>query len=593
MDPGAELSALLTAHDGRTDIPDEHEICGMARALETRIHEAGLEPSSALSAEVMAFRFCENYPNERSGWGTYYGPMASFSHEQGDVLEVPSIKDVTAETLAYWSRRAREANHPILRFRYGDLAWELAPKVNASRDPEGARIAIDAALELAGRPDAKGLLGRKKLTRALQLARSLKDSERVGQVRDAMIVLVGRTAEDSKVETWAYCFDHLVAEQVPLQPGQEERIISDLEARLARLAGGGDSADPWSAKDAAHRLATYYRRKGSEDDIRRVLLVAGRAFEELAKTAMPMVGAAWMRDVYDLYREFGLTRDAEALDPMLAELGEKSKGDLRRVSHEVEIPRETFDELARGILADDLSESLTRIAVNFLVDPEEAEQDVLRLAKQSPIQAIFKQVYLDARGRPESEVGSVEDDLQGRVVAQMRRRIGFEAVFLRHVLRVVLQKFAPSATVLTDCLFQSPVFEAPQRGLVERAMRAYLDGDWAAFAHLVVPQLEQAIRALVVKLGGSHLAPHRGGGLRLRPLDDLLRDSKLEPVLGPKVGRYLQVVLTDQRGLSLRNAVCHGYVPAEQFGTAMADRLFHVELVLGQLRAASRPDSGS
>src|SRR5439155_22966012 len=122
--------------------------------------------------------------------------------------------------------------------------------------------------------------------------------------------------------------DHLVAE-VPIQSGQEDKIIADLEARLARLAGGGDGSDPWSAKDAAHRLATYYRRKERKDDVRRVLHVAAKAFEELARVAMPMVGAAWMRDVYDLYREFGLAEDAEALDPMLAELGEKAKGDLR------------------------------------------------------------------------------------------------------------------------------------------------------------------------------------------------------------------------------------------------------------------------
>lgn len=390
--------------------------------------------------------------------------------------------------------------------------------------------------------------------------------------------------------TWAYCFDHLVAEQVPLAPAQEDQIISDLEARLERLAGTGEVSDPWSAKDVAYRLATYYRRKGRKDDVRRVLMTPGRAFEELAKTAMPMVGAAWMRDMYDLYREFGLTAEAEALDPLLAELGQKTKGDLRPITRDVEIPRERFEEVAKAVSGSDLSNSLSLVARAFLVDPERAEQDVLRLAKEAPLHAVLPQVYLDARGRAESEVGGVDDDIQGRVVAQMRDRMGtVDAVFLRHAIRTVIERFTPSATALTDCLFQSPVFEAPQRGLVERAMQAYLDDDWAAFAHLVVPQLEQAVRTLVIKLGGSHLAPRRGGGLNLRPLDDLLRDSKVDALLKPKFCRYLQVVLTDQRGLNLRNAICHGYLPADQFGQLLADRLFHVLVFLGQLRESTPP----
>ena len=110
-----------------------------------------------------------------------------------------------------------------------------------------------------------------------------------------------------------------------------------------------------------------------------------------------------------------------------------------------------------------------------------------------------------------------------------------------------------------------------------------------ACIHVLVPQIENAIRALVILPGGSHLKPHRKGGLVYRPLDDLLRDPTVEAVLDDKVLQYLQVVLTDQRGLKLRNEVCHGYGTAEMFCPPVADRLLHVALVLSQVRSQTPP----
>lgn len=318
-----------------------------------------------------------------------------------------------------------------------------------------------------------------------------------------------------------------------------------------------------------------------------MLVASGASFERLARTAKPLVGAAWMREVYGLYRAFGLTDDATALDPLLAELGERSKQDLVRTTYSTEIPREAFDSIARAVMSEDLGESIDRVAEYFLVDPENAERDVERIAKVAPLLARVRHVHLDARGRPESEIGSIDEDLDGRIVDQMRQAIGFDAIFLRHALQAVIAHFSVTAGALSGHLFHSPVFEASQHALIERAVRAYLESDWATFSHLVVPQIEEAVRVLVVKLGGSHLALRRGGGMNLRPLDDLLRDSKVVTVLGSRVVRYLQVVLVDQRGLNLRNAICHGFLPSDQFGPQMADRLLHVVLVLAQLRSAS------
>lgn len=581
------LAEVLAAFENRSEAFREIELYEALKALPD-----GLTASEAehVRWERMASLFMEKYPDNGSGWGTYYGPMAVFPAEGGGVIETPSLAVVTRETLDYWLQRAREATHPLLRVRYADLAWELAPKVEgARRDIEAARATIDATLELAARPETEAMTGRTKLTRAIRLAKSIRDRERTERVRDAMIEFERRTAKDELAGTWGYCFDELVEGKELLAPGQEARIVSALEDRLSRASGpdGTGGGDPFSVRDIAVRLARYYRRCNKVEEVRRVLNVSAGAFSRLAKQAMPLVGAEWMRDVYDTYREFGLNDEADALNPMLAELGMQAKANLRRVTHEIEIPREHFEELERAVSDATLEGVAANIARLFLVDPEEAEKEVHRLAKEFPIQAIFKQVHLDADGKVESEVGGVQDDVRGRVIVQMTQSMGFSSIYLRHAIEHAKAQLTKDVEVWVPVFMKSPVYREEQRPLLARAISAYMEGDWIAFAHVLIPQVEDAVRTLVRLRGGSHLKPHRLGGMVYRPLDDLLRDPAVVGVFGEKAVQYLQVVLTDQRGLNLRNEVCHGYAPAQAFGPQMADRLLHVALVLAQLRSRS------
>lgn len=586
------LAELLARFDARTEPFSEIEVHTAVNAL-----LAGSSPADQEYTrwEAMAFLFAEDYPDNGTGWGTYFGPMAVLPGADGSVLERPSIKDVAPATLAYWLQRASNSKHPLLRMRYANLVWDLAPRVpSAKRDVSAAHIAIDAALDLAARADTEDMTGRTKLTRALQLAKTIKDGDRTTRVRDAMIEFEERTAKDDLAGTWGYCYDSLLETKEQLAPSHEQRIIAALEARLGRVVGedGAAGGDPFSARDIAVRLARYYRRTKRNEDLRRVLRASADVFERLSKQAMPLLGAEWMRGVYDTYREFGLNDEADALNPMLADLGSRSKQNLRRITHEVEIPREHFEQLEQAVAGGTLDESLGRVARLFLVDPDHAEQEVQRLARDFPIQGLFRQVYVDAHGRVESEVGGVQEDLRGRVIVQMARSLGLASMFLHHALNTVSSRFSVRADDVADILCLSPVFRTEQRPFLLRAMRAYIEEDWMSCIHVLVPQIENAVRTLVLLRGGSHLKPHRQGGMVYRPLDDLLRDPAVGEVLGEKVVYYLQVVLTDQRGLNLRNEVCHGYGTVEMFGPQMADRLLHVALVLGQLRSQEpRPPS--
>ena len=102
--------------------------------------------------------------------------------------------------------------------------------------------------------------------------------------------------------------------------------------------------------------------------------------------------------------------------------------------------------------------------------------------------------------------------------------------------------------------------------------------------HLLIPQIENALRVLLEKAGGSVLKPARGGGFNLKVLDDLLRDPLLIQVFGEDIVFYFHALLVDPRGWNLRNCVCHGLCDASEFGPSMSDRIIHVLLCLALVR---------
>ena len=103
--------------------------------------------------------------------------------------------------------------------------------------------------------------------------------------------------------------------------------------------------------------------------------------------------------------------------------------------------------------------------------------------------------------------------------------------------------------------------------------------------HLLIPQIEEAIRNIVEFAGGNVLKPNNNGtSFMLRTLDEILRDPITVSSLGDDLCYYFRILFTDQRGWNMRNNVCHGIVGMETFTHQSADRVLHALLCLGILR---------
>jgi lysyl-tRNA synthetase class 1 len=164
--------------------------------MEVEIHDAlalrsksediqSQEDLDGFRAEACAFFFYERRSKD-SIWGTYFAPMFSATHTNGEKIVAPNVKDLNADIVAYWEKRAKECSNPVMRARYADVVWDLSNAIAGARaNAEFARIAIDAYLEATDRnfftPEVAGI---QWLQRALDLAQSIHDPERTKRVVD-------------------------------------------------------------------------------------------------------------------------------------------------------------------------------------------------------------------------------------------------------------------------------------------------------------------------------------------------------------------------------------------------------------------------
>jgi hypothetical protein len=553
----------------------------------------GSEANVARTAERIAFGVCEEYTERQPGWGTYYGPMFVVPGDDGAVLESPSIQLVTPEILEYWVRRAAEAKNPILKIRYGDIAWDLWSLRGTGPRPIGAaQIAVDETVRLlAGPPLQHPVDLIKKARRALSLAIQTNDAYRIAQVAGAMIDLEDRVGEDRNPGLWGFCLQELVLNpKVALAAGQEELIVDTMERRLTRVSTpGSETFDPFATEAIVDGLLPYYRRCAPEK-IANLLALYVQSFRSAAASVDALTASHWLSKVAHILRQERLVNEADALEPEIRSFAEKGLTSLGAISIESEIPAQELEEYLQALLGSNLEEALVHIAVRFVPRKEEILDLQASLARDYPISFLMPKTIVDHRGMMVAEIPAFHDDPDSHFVQQVAQNLSFSGVFLHCALERFVSTYLDSKIQgLEEVLERQAALFTPQSlALLRAALRAYDDERWIECIHCLVPLLEALVRRNVEMIGGAIYRPRRPSkGFVPRQLDDLLRDGLLVGFWQrDDVLLYLRVLLTDFRGWNLRNRICHGEFESQGFTQRIANQLLHAVLVLGLVRRA-------
>ena len=96
------LKDLFEKFDRLKEPISPHVIDSEIQKTVKEIYGDNKEFESIVLAELMAFKFCENYSNDITGWGTYYGPLMVFPDKNGQAYESPSIKRISHDIINHW-----------------------------------------------------------------------------------------------------------------------------------------------------------------------------------------------------------------------------------------------------------------------------------------------------------------------------------------------------------------------------------------------------------------------------------------------------------------------------------------------------------
>jgi hypothetical protein len=584
------LRGVFNRFEAATEPFDEREVSSALAEFKTAHTDLSEEAGRAWFGEGGAFRLHGNGCSIVSASNTYFDPK-SWKTDVG-------IRGVIPEMIGYWQSRCDEALHPVLKARYADAVWDLSRPVTGQRAGHRfAQVAVDAYLDGLAR-EGKPLWQMNGACRALTLAIRLNDRRRISRARDALFDLHRRIADPSNVGLCFFLFDDLYSkrEKADCDGSHVARIVSEVEALLTVWADpqSGDLFNPEAARKAWDQLIGHYWSVGSQEDVRRVTRTFAVAVEHQALSSDPVHAHGLLERLLADYLKARMRKEADELIGRVKDLGRLA------VDFMVEIHTPmSIDPGVVSSIADALTAGGVEPAVLQLVGPFVPAGDQLR----ESLEEMFAEYFFLSRtplakledGLTRARVGGLQEDEEGRIVDEIASHVEVGAPILEAVLDRLIERYGLTAEGFVELLYLAPIFQEERRPLLVAGMKQYLAGDQVAAIHILVPQVEHALRTLLGRLGGATSKPKREV-FHERSLDDVLRDEWMVDLSDDDM-RYFRCLLTDPRGLNIRNAVCHGLWAPDRFGRFIADRLVHVLLILSTLRArepgkADEPEPG-
>jgi len=336
----------------------------------------------------------------------------------------------------------------------------------------------------------------------------------------------------------------------------------------------------------AVRLAGHYQREDRKEDVDRVIRICGAAVERISAVASGMLGQAWLSDLYKTYKEYGLTDDADRVLLASKEKGREAESELVPITASARIDREEFDAFLEQMSDGGIEASLARMAGAFLPQIAQITQDADALRKKYPLQSMFTKVKLGEH-HIVAKVGSAESDPEGNLISDIAQRLCLSAPLLNGLIEHLKEKYSFCVEHAIAYCQLSPAFDERSLAMVREGLTAYFHDDLVKAIHILVPQIENALRQVLAQIGRPTNKPRRGDVTWMveKSMNDMLEhEPELKLCLGDDVVMYLLSFLADPRGNNLRNRLSHGLLPIEAFSRPIADRVFHILLLLGSMR---------
>ncbi|SDK52980.1 protein of unknown function [Methylophilus rhizosphaerae] len=589
------LSEVLDTFDQRMPPIDEHSVASELNKV-ADVDTFSPAQRKAFDAEIYAFNFQPARGKDFGVWGIFWHELSSVTTKSGETHLFPDIKLIDAEILEHWNLRSQDVKHPVLKARYSDLIWEVGkyfnkqikhknePKRTVSK--EVCTRAVNAYVESV----EKNLFEHEftawdRLERSLALSISVKDGDLIQVVRKAILNFTQTRIKSGEKWMWSR-FDKLMWENsIALQINDDEKklVIEVLENTLRVTSDSSNKGnfDPHFSTLAADRLQRWYTQTGQKDEAKNAIVLSCKAFESAAELANATLAIAWLQDLIPRYKEAGLLDDVARIEQLIYKRFKEPDNGMATFETSIEVSHTEMDEYVQNFLTDSKENSLELLAIHFMLRKNDLKDFVHKSAKEAPLSALIGISLINQDGLTVATIGSIEDDLEGRLIHQATTSINLNNLWLDQVLKRVLSHHNLNAESLTEYFEHSPLFPKEKLSLIKAGIVAWFEKDYLTCIHILVPQVEAALREVLRCLGGSTIKPAREvNGFKFIGLGDVLHHPLIEQKIHSDILFHFKALYIDARGINLRNELAHGLIRAELLDSNTANHVIHSLILL-------------
>jgi tetratricopeptide (TPR) repeat protein len=480
------------------------------------------------------------------------------------------FKDPDVDLLAEISE---EVNDHWLRARLADISWLLKKPRNQAH----ALRAIDSyrSILLDAQTWTRG--GQECWERAISLTRSLRTAagDRIQKIEADIIKAFNAASEDDG-------FLALWLADLLLASGFGKDWCAATADRLGVLARVFDQkGELHQAREFFEAAGKWYKRAGDEvKAIELTIAVAeGWVKEATAQTSLQrpsyMVATSFYENAIKVYRSIPRKqREFHKVEERIAELyrlmsmaGERSfdeMGVIESPSIDISGLVEDAREQVTGKSARDALLALANIHPGFRV--ANVRRQAEKVLREHPLLALIPGTHISRDGRVIAKrpgMGAGGDDFNATVWAEMVKNFGLEVGLIVQArvipaLAVVLVEHRLREADFVMLAKQSPIVPPARERLFGKALFLGYERKFAEALHLLVPQVENMVRAHLKAASVKTTSLDSQGIENEIGLSSLMDRPEVEKIFGPDIAFELRALFCDPLGPNLRNEIAHG-----------------------------------
>lgn len=510
-----------------------------------------------------------------------YEPHAKY--ESGETTPIPN--ELTKYDIEAIKQLTTLSKDTALRSRLFDLVWIV------KKDHKACAEAVESYIATAEKLDGTGDVhhATKYFQRGIQLASKLgRDKPLFESAIHALEKAAKSTASDPNKSSWEYL--NLCLQFRCVDPSEFASISTGIAKKATEEEEFYGIIRYWGLAADFHKIAQNH----DEEKFARIEAAKGFLVQTESHVAGPVVSymaaAGVLSQGIEALRQAGAQKDfVKLLREKLKEYQQKSIKEFGSIP--IEIDNTDGINHAKKVIE---NQSLEDALINFafgepLLHPNEVKEEVLEIAKETPLMHILGTKLVDKEGRPTGKKDGFlhakgeerESALQAELFSHasfywLKRATGY----IRAGRLQILNDHEPTLQDLSFLVTNNPFIPPGHERIFLRGIHAGFHGDLLASSHFLVPQIENSLR-YVLESQNVDVSNLNSDGLQpLKMLGALFAMPETTNIFGEEFCFELRGFLIEKTGYSFRDRIAHGFVSEADCYSVPAENIWWLILRL-------------